>query len=63
MKVDGDVGPTTLRALRRYLAVRDEETLVKALNCLQGSFYIVLSERREKDETFIYGWMKNRVKL
>jgi hypothetical protein len=28
------------------------------INCLQGSFYIELCERREKDEKYIFGWMK-----
>lgn len=61
--VDGKIGPATLRALRMYLARRDEATLVKMLNCLQGAFYVELAERREKDEKFIYGWFKNRITL
>lgn len=61
--VDGAIGPATVSALRGYLAERSEETLVKALNCLQGAYYITLAERREKDERFVYGWFKNRVKL
>ena len=60
---DGSIGPATLSALREYLAKRDEKTLVKALNCLQGAKYIELAERREKDERFLYGWLKNRVEL
>lgn len=63
LKVDGNIGMATLSALSQYLDTRDEETLVKMLNCLQGAFYVVLAERREKDERFIYGWFKNRVKL
>lgn len=63
LTVDGAVGPATISALRGYLNGRDEETLVKALNCLQGAFYITLAERREKDERFVYGWFKNRVTL
>ncbi len=61
--VDGKVGNATINSLRAYLDRRDEETLVKALNCLQGAFYITLAERREKDERFVYGWFKNRVTL
>jgi len=61
LKVDGAIGPSTLAALRGYLDNRDEATLVKALNCLQGAFYITLAERREKDERFVYGWFKARV--
>lgn len=61
--VDGVIGSGTIRRLNEYLAKRDEATLVKMLNCLQGSFYVRLAERREKDERFIFGWFKNRVKL
>jgi len=61
--VDGDIGLATLAALAAYLELRDESVMVKALNCLQGAFYIELAERREKDEAFVYGWLKNRVAL
>ena len=61
--VDGAIGPITVRALRSYLEDRDELVLCKALNCLQGAYYIELAERREKDERFVYGWFKNRVVL
>lgn len=61
--VDGQIGPTTLRALSEYLAERSEQVLLKALNCLQGARYIELAERREKDERFVYGWLKARVEL
>lgn len=61
--VDGAIGKATVSALRAYLDGRDEETLVKALNCLQGAYYVTLAERREKDERFVYGWFKNRVTL
>ena len=63
LTVDGAIGPATIRALRAYLDSRDEQTLVKALNCLQGTHYVVLAERREKDERFVYGWFKNRVSV
>lgn len=61
LKVDGAIGPVTLAALRGYLAAREEATLLTALNCLQGAYYIELAERREKDERFVYGWLRNRV--
>lgn len=63
LTVDGAVGPATMRALRSYLTHRDEMTLLVAINALQGAFYIELAERREKDEEFVYGWLKHRVKL
>lgn len=63
LKVDGAIGLATLTALAAYLKQRNELVLSRALNCLQGSFYIELAERREKDERFVYGWLKNRVVL
>lgn len=63
LTVDGGIGPATISALRAYLNSRDEQTLVKALNCMQGAKYVELAERREKDERFVYGWLKNRVAL
>jgi lysozyme family protein len=61
--IDGDIGPATINALAHYLKHRDESAMLLALNCLQGAFYIELAERREKDERFVYGWLKNRVGL
>lgn len=58
---DGKIGPATISALSSLVKVRDDATLVKMLNCLQGAFYVDLAERREKDEKFINGWFKNRV--
>jgi len=66
LKVDGNIGPVTSSALGILLGirgVRGEVVLTKMLNCLQGSFYVVLSERREKDERFIFGWFENRVNM
>ena len=64
IKVDGDIGPGTLHALNIYRTKRDRRgdvVMLRALNCLQGSFYITLSQRREKDEDFVFGWLFNRV--
>ena len=63
IKVDGDIGSRTIAALFSYVALRSPVTLAKALNCLQGAYYIELAERRQKDESFVYGWLKNRVGL
>ena len=59
--VDGAIGRNTIKALALYLKYRDEKTMVKALDSLQGAFYITLAERREKDERFVYGWFRNRI--
>lgn len=63
LTIDGQAGPMTIQALKTYLGTRDESVLLKALNCLQGAYYIELAERRGKDERFVYGWLKNRVKF
>lgn len=61
--VDGRMGRRTLAAARQYKMVRQtkaEGVLFKALDCLQGAFYIELVERREKDEKFLFGWLDHR---
>lgn len=61
LKLDGGLGSKTLAALAAYLKHREEEALWKALNSLQGAFYIQLAESRAKDEEFVYGWLRHRV--
>ena len=67
IKDDGVMGSMTLAALQAYFRVRTDEeatyVLLKAMNCLQGAFYIDLSQRREKDEDFVYGWLRTRVEV
>lgn len=66
LKVDGVLGGQTALALKFYFTHRKsfaEPVLLKALNCLQGSYYIRLAEAREKDETFVFGWINKRVEL
>ena len=64
LMVDGQIGQKTIRALGDYLGHRGKQgeiVLLRMLNALQGAFYVELAERREKDETFIYGWFDKRV--
>ncbi|MAF30365.1 MAG: hypothetical protein CL820_12045 [Croceicoccus sp.] len=66
IREDGDIGPATLAALRAFLGRRGdagERVLLKALNCLQGARYIDLAQRRSANESFLYGWIANRVAL
>ena len=61
---DGRIGPATLAALDRFLAVRGnggETVLLRALEALQGERYLRLAERRPANETFLYGWLANRI--
>jgi len=62
--IDRDIGPSTTSALKAYIKARSvdgETVLCRALNALQGAYYIELAERRQKDESFVYGWLLNRV--
>lgn len=66
LAVDGAIGGLTLSALETFLVIRrtiGEQVLLKALNCLQGAAYIELAEKREKDEEFVYGWLRVRVTI
>jgi lysozyme family protein len=62
---DGRVGPTTLAALDTFLSIRGassgETVLLRALEALQGERYLRLAERRPANETFLYGWLANRI--
>lgn len=61
---DGALGAATLAALDSYRAVRGaagEGVLVKAVEALRGARYIELAEAHPADETFLYGWLANRV--
>jgi len=64
MLVDGKLGERTMRAFYNYLHHRHstgEAVMLRALNGLQLEFYMSLTERRQKDERFLYGWILNRV--
>jgi lysozyme family protein len=62
---DGRVGPLTLQALDRFLALRGREAgervLLRALEALQGERYLRLAEKRPANEAFLYGWLANRI--
>ena len=63
---DGAIGPGTAKAFAAYPkrnGALAETRMLKALNCMQGAFYIDLARRREKDERFVNGWLDNRVAL
>ncbi len=62
---DGRIGPRTLAALDAFLGIRGkasgEAVLLRALEALQGERYLRLAERRPANETFLYGWLANRL--
>jgi lysozyme family protein len=62
--VDRVIGVATLAALRRLHAVRGgagTAVLLKALNALKGARYIELAEGRAANESFLFGWLAERV--
>lgn len=62
--VDGKIGAKTIGSLRLFLEKRGREggeVIYKMLNSLQGAFYITLSQRRVKDEAFVFGWFAKRI--
>jgi len=65
LAVDGVIGPMSVSCLSRYLQHRSGAdgitVMLRALNILQGARYIELAESRQKDEAFLYGWLKTRV--
>ena len=62
---DGRIGPKTLAALDAYLETRGEKggetVLLRALEALQGERYLKLAEARPANESFLYGWLANRI--
>jgi lysozyme family protein len=62
---DGDIGSGTLRVLATYLTQRKDEegeaVMVAALNAQQGARYLDISRTRQANETFTFGWFRNRV--
>jgi lysozyme family protein len=64
LKPDGKIGPRTLSALDAFLALRGKEgvaVLLGGLNSDQACFCRDVTRRRQKDEDFLFGWMRARV--
>lgn len=64
--VDNQLGTNSLNALKAYLARRKERgvsVLLKTLNILQGHKYIMLSQAKQTNEDFTFGWIDARIEL
>lgn len=63
--VDGYLGSATINAYRGLCHKRGDATaenvVYNGLNAMQAVHYIELAEKREKDETFVYGQLLHRV--
>lgn len=63
---DGVNGKNTITTLHVFYAkrgVKGGQVLLKALNALQGARYIELCQKRQQNESFVFGWFANRVEL
>jgi lysozyme family protein len=61
---DGVIGTATLAALAGFLTHRGsggDAVLGKAVEALRGERYVALAEARPANETFLYGWLSNRM--
>lgn len=64
IEADGRIGKMTLFALDQFIRQRGVEgigVLHRALNCLQAARYVEIAERDPTQESFLYGWILNRV--
>jgi len=64
IEVDGLIGPVTLAALRAFLDFRGDKGLVvllRMLDGLQAVRYIEIAEADPTQETFMFGWIWNRI--
>lgn len=61
LTTDGRVGPLTLHTMKQYMELRKgkaERNLLKLLNCMQGAYYLNLTQQNPKFEEFMNGWLE-----
>lgn len=64
--VDGVVGPKSVEAFQRFYVKRGMngiKVMVKLLNGLQSARYVDICERDRTQESFLFGWINNRVAI
>jgi lysozyme family protein len=62
MTVDGGLGAMSLDAVKKFIALRkDASVLKKLVNAQRAVKYIEIAEASPKNEAFEYGWIANRV--
>jgi len=63
---DGSIGHNTMAALGAFLDARGEDgekVLLTGLNGLLVNHFVTISEGREANEEFTYGWLLNRTNI
>lgn len=66
LRVDGNIGPATLHALRTVIMKRGpegERVLLRCLNAQQCVDYMRQCSENPKKETFFFGWVSQRVAM
>jgi len=58
---DGDFGPQTSSTLEAYRQAEAPGFLHKLLLIQRGAFYLDITRRRERSETFLRGWLRRVV--
>lgn len=58
LSIDGVIGSRTISALHEYAEKRNMKYLIVTYDAMRINFLVELVERREKDERFLYGWLK-----
>jgi lysozyme family protein len=62
IKEDGAMGPRTIMMVN-IASIIKEDTVLKALNVLQGAKYIEMVRKNPKNEMNLAGWLNNRVNV
>jgi len=60
VSTDGKIGPRTIAALKGFLKLRGADgcrVLLGMVAAMQSVYLVELTEQREKDERFLYGWL------
>ena len=66
MPVNGVIRLSTIASMQAFVKLRKVAgtvTMTKAFVCLRGARYIDIAERKPNNESFIYGWITNRITL
>jgi lysozyme family protein len=63
IQVDGKIGPGTISALSAALSVEPwyRLAILRALDSLQAVRYITIAENNPRLESFLPGWLRNRI--
>lgn len=58
LRVDGQVGPVTIKAFSTYAETDNTDLLLALFKSLQGNHYITICESTDSQQRFLRGWTK-----